>query len=172
MRVIAVFVAVALAGCATAPRVLVECARQSSGDILITLQRNDRVHGFLDLRVWDQDADRYLWVVNLNYFPTNRLVYGELPVRKPYHHTTQDFPALPGKPELPGAETPFFIATMFQFDSAWSRSACAADAVFRFRMEKDGTITPLGTVMHAADVLERVNEPRPERPRQAMGTLR
>jgi hypothetical protein len=160
-----------LAGCST-PRVSVECVSQPPSDIVISLQKNRRVNGFLSLRVWQQNADRYLWVVNLNYFPTNRLLYGVLPERGPYHYTVQTYPTPPEKPSSPRLGTPFFVATEFQFDSAWPRAACAADAVFKFRIEKDGTITSLGTVKYAGDVFEKVNEPRSEWPQQAPGTLR
>jgi len=165
--------ALTLGGC-TSPKVSVECSRGETGELEIHLVKNDRVNGFLSLRVWQKDAPSHLWDVNLGYFPTNQLVYGEIPLRTPRHFMRQIVPPPPQTPDLPEVGRPFYIAVSFQYDSTWPPSACAADALFKFRLKPDGDIETLGTIWHPWQMQtysEKATEPK-RKPQPAPGHVR
>jgi hypothetical protein len=159
--------ALTLAGCAS-PQVAVDCARTPSGDIRLTIQKNCRVTGLGDLRLWERDANEYLWFVSIGHLQSNVVVlaYGEVP--QTTHGFQQRKPQPPVKPVDPRCGSVFYVGLEFFYDSAWPPSACAANATFKFGVTPNGAIEHLGSIWHPwqmAHYAESVHEPTQDWPR-------
>jgi hypothetical protein len=135
-------------------QVRVDCLHTEGGKIEIRLQKVDNVNGFTGLEVWQKNAPTYLWIVNLNYFPTNSLVYGELPPRTPYYYMTQIYPNPPQSPVAPAVGQVFYVRVEYEYNSFVPPDFYGTVAIFKFQLTKDGEIVSLGRDHNAKEPLD------------------
>jgi hypothetical protein len=138
--IILVVMAIA-AGCSRPPSL--DVAASQVGDVAVLDLSGSRINGILDLSMWQVTDQKFLWDMNLNYFPGGRISYGEIPkgfttFNGGKNDAVQRFPFSGVPPSPLPAHTDLRIQVTVQYDTM--TTAAATSFFYDARTDENGLI--------------------------------